>query len=148
MMKRRNLIFSASTAIFLIATVFLLLSTPAGANQNLALARVDLQCTELGRQAPGSPVYMDAFLKAAVPYLTFEHGQDPLYVARKQGFIKSELSGPLYRDDILYPLLRMTCVDIPKSADLAQLAIESGIIPAVDDLLRQNGANALHDTRA
>jgi len=139
MMKRRNLIYSASTAIFLIATVFLLLSTPAGANQDFSLARVvDLQCTELGQQAPGSPVYMDTFLKAAVPYLTFEHGQDPLYVARKQGFIQSELSGPLYRDDILYPLLRMTCVDIPKSADLAQLAIESGIISANDDLLRQN----------
>jgi pimeloyl-ACP methyl ester carboxylesterase len=81
---------------------------------------------------------MDTFLKAAVPYLTFEHGQDPLYVARKQGFIKYEPSGPLYRDDILYPLLRMTYVDIPKSADLAQLAIESGIMPADDDLLRKN----------
>ena len=138
-MKKRSLIYSASTAIFLIATVFLLLSTPAGANQDFSLARVvDLQYTELGRQAPGSPVYMDTFLKAAVPYLTFEHGQDPLYVARKQGFIRSEPSGPLYRDDILYPLLRMTYVNIPRDADLAQLARESGIIPAGDDLLQQN----------
>ena len=137
-MKKRSLIYSASTAIFLIATVSLLLSTPAGANQGFALARVDLQCTELGRQAPGSPVYVDTFLKAAVPYLTFEHGEDPLFVARKQGFIQSEPSGPLYRDDILYPLLRMTYVDILKSADLATLARESGIIPAGDDLLQQN----------
>lgn len=138
-MKKRNLIFSASTAIFLIATAFLLLSTPAGANQDFSLAQVvDLQCTELGREAPDSSVDMDTFLEAAVPYLTFEHGQDPLYVARKQGFVKSELSGHLRRDDVLYSLLRMTYVDIPRGADLAQLAMESGIIPADDDTLRQN----------
>ncbi|MEA4883516.1 MAG: hypothetical protein VB144_07665 [Clostridia bacterium] len=137
-MKKRKLTYCTLITIVLIAAISLLLSVPAGANQDYAPAQVDLQHTELGRQAPGSPVHMDTFLNAAVPYITFEHGQDPCYVARKQGFIQSELSGPLYRDDVLYPLLRMTYVDIPKGADVAQLARESGIIPPDDDLLRQN----------
>ncbi len=137
-MKTRKLIHNASVAIVLIAAIFLLPSAPTAANQNHALTRIDLETTALGQQPPDSSVDMDTFLKAAVPYLTFEHGQDPFCVARKQGFIKAELSGPLRRDDALYPLLRMTYIDIPKGADLAQLAKEYGVIPADDDLLLQN----------
>ena len=136
--KRKNHVPSASIVIALIAAIVFFPSVTTRAAQSYVPARVTLETTDLGKQAPGSSVDMDTFLEAAVPYLTFEHGQDPLYVARKQGFIKSEPSGPLYRDDILYPLLRMTYVDIPRGADLAQLAIESGIIPADDDTLRQN----------
>ena len=136
--KRKNHVPSTSILVVLIAAIVFFPSVTTRAAQSYVPARVTLETTDLGKQAPGSSVDMDTFLEAAVPYLTFEHGQDPLYVARKQGFIKSEPSGPLYRDDILYPLLRMTYVDIPRGADLAQLAKESGIIPADDDTLRQN----------
>ncbi len=99
MMKKRRLTYCASVSIMLIA-VFLALSTPAGANQSSVPARAALENTALGQQSPDSSVDMDTFLKAAVPCLTFEHGQDPLCVARKQSFVKAELSGPLRRDDV------------------------------------------------
>lgn len=135
-MKKRELICNVAAAVVLIASILLFPSVPVRANHNYAAAMEDLHDTELGRQAPGSPVDMETFLSAAIPYLTFEQGEDPCHIARKQGFIQSVPDGPISRYDVLYSLLRMTYVDIPKGADIAKLARECGIIPSDDDVMQ------------
>ncbi|ABI69787.1 alpha/beta hydrolase family protein [Syntrophomonas wolfei] len=99
-----------------------------------------------GKQTPDSFIDMETFLKMAIPYITFEQGEDPAYIAQKQGFIKDEPKGEVYRDDILYSLLRMTYVPIPPNADLLQLAKEYGIISAKDKTIPEENIKITANT--
>ncbi|MDD2510760.1 MAG: S-layer homology domain-containing protein [Syntrophomonas sp.] len=98
------------------------------------------------KQTPDSFIDMESFLKMAIPYITFEQGEDPGYIAKKQGFIKDEPRGEVYRDDILYSLLRMTYVPIPPDADLLQLAKEYGIISENDKTIQEENIKITANT--
>ena len=109
-------------------------SSPAEDNTADLAAMKEFTETDLGKQPPDSFVAMETFLQAAIPYITFEQGEDPAYIAQKQGYIKEKINGFACRDDILYPLIRMTYIDIPKNADLAQIALDNGIISENDKI--------------
>jgi len=98
------------------------------------------------KQTPDSFIDMETFLKMAIPYITFEQGEDPGYIAKKQGFIKDEPRGEVYRDDILFALLRMTYVPIPPDADLLQLAKEYGIISENDKTIQEENIKITANT--
>ena len=112
-------------------------SSPAEDNTDDLTAMKEFHNTLLGKQQPDSYVVMETFLKAAIPYITFEQGEDPGYIAQKQGYIKEEINGFVCRDDILYPLMRMTYIDIPKNADLVKIAQDYGIISENDKITMQ-----------
>jgi dipeptidyl aminopeptidase/acylaminoacyl peptidase len=114
--------------ILVVASVFPPLKQTISADQTSLPACIELQNTELGKLNSDAPVDMTTFINAAVPYLTFEQGEDPVYVAEKQGYFHGITNGYMRNADALYPLLRMTGVEIPDNAALVQLAKLNGII--------------------
>lgn len=130
-MNRRRTLYTALLTLILVALLipFPLISAVAGQAQAqpLPLAQAQAQAptpamdlfkdTALGRSAPDAAIDVRTFLEAAVPYLTFEHGEDPCWVALKQGFAQRGLDKPAGIGDVLYAIRRMTGVDLPAHSD-------------------------------
>jgi HAMP domain-containing protein len=104
----------------------------------LADAMEEFKYTDLGKSKPGTLVSAETFLEAAVPYITFERGEDPVYVAQKNGYVDNTDENNINRDTALVALFRMTGVDVNKNDNLRRIAYELGIFKEEDTSLRDN----------
>lgn len=93
----------------------------------------ELARTELGRHLPDTLIDQEIFIRAAVEFLSFEKGEDPLFIARKRGYLPpGDLSRPITLGQALSVLMQLIAVD--RGADAVQGAWKLGICDLASNL--------------
>ena len=140
MENKKGLLIITTISMLILLTVAILFPRKPAEAENIQYinAMEKISDTQLGKLSPTAQVDMSVFLDTAIPYLTFEHGEDASKVALKHGYVKSIGKEVLRRNDALDILFKITGVKLPKNADLLDIAKRLEIITDKDKSLHEN----------
>ena len=137
--KKSILLITTISMLILLTTAILFPRKPDEAeNIQYLRAMEEIMDTQLGKLSPTALVDMSVFLDTAIPYLSFEHGEDPARIAIKQGYVKSIEKDSIRRNDALDILFKLTGVKVNKNADYLDVAKRLEIITDKDKSLHEN----------
>lgn len=137
--KQGIIVFSSVIVLILMTTAILFPRKPDEAeNIQYITAMESIKDTQLGKLSPTATVDMSAFLETAIPYLTFEHGQSPVSIALKQGYIEKLDKDSIRRNDALSVLFKIIGINFKTKEQLYEKSQELNIITDKDKSLHEN----------
>ncbi len=109
MENKLKIIASSSFVLLLVMLAVILFPRKPDESQNAQyLAAMEaMNDTQLGKLSPFASVDMKTFLETAIPYLTFEHGEDSVFIATKQGYINETDKSGIKRNEALKVLFKI-----------------------------------------
>lgn len=140
MENKKGLLTISTISMLILLTVALLFPRKPAEAENIQYLKAmeEISDTQLGKLSPTAQVDMSVFLDTAIPYLTFEHGEDASKVALKQGYVKSINKETLKRNDALDIIFKILNARLPKNADYIDIAKRLEIITDKDKSLHEN----------